>query len=146
MAIIIEFDDAEFRFLFPAFANLIEYPEVRLQSNWDIGTCYISDVNCGVLNGKCRKYALNLMTAHITAIGDIVNGGEDLTIASSASIDKVSVSVSPPNTPDGFKWWLNTTPYGAQLLALLRTKSAGGLYFGGLPESSSFRRVGGVFV
>ena len=142
----ITFDVAEFRLLFPAYADPVKYPDALLQANWDIATCYISDQNCGYLNESCRKYALNLMTAHITAIGDIIAGGGTLSVKSSSSIDKISVSVVPPSTPDGYKWWLSTTPYGLSLSALLSVKSAGGLYVSGLPETSAFRRVGGIFV
>ena len=142
----ITFDVVEFRLLFPSYASEVDYPTPLLQANWDIATCYISDqVGC-YLSEACRKYALNLMTAHITAIGDIVNGGGDLTVEDSSSIDKISVSVVPPSTPDAYKWWLASTPYGKSLSALLSVKGAGGLYVSGLPETSAFRRVGGIFV
>jgi hypothetical protein len=66
---------------------------------------------------------------------------------SGASVDKVSVTLTPPPVKSQWQWWMSLTPRGAQLLALLKSKAAGGLYVGGLPaERAAFRKAGGVFV
>lgn len=64
----------------------------------------------------------------------------------SATIDKVTIGVTPPPFPNQWQWWLSTTVYGANLLALLQANSVGGFYIGGWPQTSSFRNAGGVFV
>ena len=139
------FDVTQFRISFPEFSNPVAYPDATLQMYWDTATCYINDEDYGCLSGKCRQHAINLMTAHIAKISTTVNSGGSTGQIQSSSIDKVSVSLTPPPNKDQFSWWLNTTPYGAQLEALLAITIVGGLYIGGRPELSAFRKVGGIF-
>jgi len=139
------FDITKFRTLFPEFADTTLFPGDLLQMYYDMGTCYVSDEDYGCLSGSCRVLALNFMTAHILKIGTGVTEGDDPGIVTSATVDKVSVSIQPPPQKDQYQWWLNQTPYGQQLLALLKAKSVGGLYVGGRPERAAFRKVGGYF-
>lgn len=145
MPAIITFDVAIFREQFPAFANETTFPDAMLQMYWDMATCYISDYNCGWLYGDCRRLAIDLMTAHLTALSVLIAAGQTPGLVQSATIDKVSVSLTPPPIPNQWQWWLALTPYGQQLLALLQVKSVGGFYIGGLPEGGAFRKVGGIF-
>lgn len=139
------FDVANFRSQFPAFANAGDFPDATLQQYWDWATCYIDDNGSyGELTGTCRQLALNFMTAHLTATSVIIAGGDVPGVASSASVDKVSVSMQPPPQSNQWQWWLATTPYGQQLLSLLSARSVGGFYVGGLPERDPFRKVGGI--
>jgi len=139
------FDVSSFRTQFPAFANVTDFPDATLQQYWDWATCYIDDNGSyGWLQGACRQLALNLMTAHLTASSVIIAGGDTPGFATSATVDKVSVSVEPPPNPNQWQWWLATTPYGAQLLALLSARAVGGFYTGGLPERDPFRKVAGI--
>lgn len=142
---ILTFDVALFRQQFPAFANMTTFPDAMLQMYWDMATCYISDEDYGWLNDGCRQLAINLMTAHLTALSVLIAEGDTPGIVNSATIDKVSVSLTPPPIPNQWRWWLNNTPYGAQLLSLLAANSVGGFYIGGLPELSAIRKVGGIF-
>lgn len=139
------FDVDLFRQQFPAFANETTFPDAMLQMYWDMATCYISDMDCGWLNGRCRQLALNMMTAHLTALSVLIAAGMTPQLISSSTIDKITVTLKMPETPNEWRWWLNTTPYGMQLLSLLSANSAGGFYIGGLPELSAFRKVGGTF-
>jgi len=143
----IVFDPVLFREQFPAFSCDAHYTDAMLQMMWDMAVCYISDCNYGCLQGNCRQLAINLMTAHLQYISDKAVNGATTGFVTSATIDKVSVSTqAPPATNQTFfNWWLSQTPYGQQLLALLKAKSVGGLYIGGLPERSAFRKVGGIF-
>lgn len=141
------FDVAAFRVQFPAFANVVTFPDATLQMYWDQATSYVSDNGSyGALQGVNRQLALNLMTAHLTAISVIVAGGQTPGIVQNATIDKITVGLVPPPVPNEWRWWLNTTPYGQQLLALLEVNSVGGFYIGGLPELLSFRKFGGFFL
>lgn len=144
---VITFDVTAFRAAFPQFANLTKYPDARLQGYFDSASCIINnnDYGCGSLTGTCRVRALNLQTAHLAALADIIAGGQAPGLVNSATVDKVSVSLTPPPFKNQWQWWLSLTPYGAELLALLQAKAVGGFYVGGLPEISAFRKVGGIF-
>lgn len=141
------YNDADFRLQFPFFADMDAYPEQLLTMNFAAGTNYISDYNSGFLANGNRQFALYLMTAHLTQLGTFVtaNNGSPTTIETQARIDKISVTVAPPPSKNQWQYWLNTTPWGMQLFALLQVASAGGWFVGGLPERFAFRRVGGGF-
>ncbi len=142
----IEFDVTLFRQQFPAFSNVTQFPDATLQMYWDMATCFISaDQICGYFNNDCLILALNLMTAHLTALSVIVAGGQVPGLVQDATIDKVSVNLTPPPLKNQFNWWMSLTPYGQQLLAMLQAVSVGGMFIGGFPELSAFRRVYGVF-
>lgn len=140
------FDIPQFRVDYPAFSNTVTYPDQILQNNFNNATCYISNEDYGWLAGDCRYQALTLMTAHLTALNDLVAAGQVPGLAQTATIDKISISLTPPPLKNQWQWWLSLTPYGQNLLALLQVNSVGGLYIGGLPETSAFRRFSGLFI
>ncbi len=140
------FDVAQFRLDFPAFADSTAFPDATLQGYFNSASCYISTSDFGCLNGDCRVMALYLMTAHLCQISQLAISGKTSGLVTSSSVGSVSVGLTPP--PFGssqWSWWLNTTPYGQQLQALLSQASIGGLYICGRPERSAFRKVGGRF-
>lgn len=144
--VLLTFDVASFRLQFPAFADPVVFPDARLQMYWDMATAYVSDVgNYGWLQGTQRQLVLNMMTAHLTALSVIVAAGEVPGVVTSATIDKITVTLQAPPEPNQWQWWLNQTPYGQQMLALLKVLSAGGFYIGGSPQRAAFRNVGGFF-
>lgn len=150
---VITLDVAKFREMFPAFAANPPYTNDYIQMRWNIAVCFVSDSDYGCLNGDCRENALLYVTAHIMQLENAANGsfGQDAEASSgviqSATIDKISVAVKipPSSEKSNFAWWLSQTPYGQNALALLSVAAAGGLYIGGLPERSAFRKVGGIF-
>lgn len=142
---VIEFDVTAFRDMFPAFASASAYPTARLQINWTMATSYISDVDYGWIQGARRTLALNLMTAHLTALGAQLASGQTPGMMQSSTIDKISITMTPPPVPDQFQFWLGLTGYGQQLLALLQANSAGGIYVGGRCEIGAFRKAFGRF-
>lgn len=149
-AVILTFDYALFQQQFPAYANPIIYPESLMQSYWDISINYISDVgNFGSLQGGARQYAINCMVAHLTFLAGIIasgNGNSQVPgLMQAATIDKVSVTLTPPPVPNQFQWWLNLTPYGQMLLALLQVNSVGGFYIGGRGAIAAFGYQGGNY-
>ena len=136
-AAILTFDYAQFLVYFPEFSA---YTEPQLQLKWDTAIFYISDIgNCGAVQGEKRQYAIYLMMAHLIFINELVIAGQVPGQVDSATIDKVSVSLTPPPNPTEFQWWLNISPYGQQLAALLLANSVGGYYIGGSPVMGSFR-------
>lgn len=143
----VTFDPTTFRALFSAFANVTTYPDAVLQIRFDTATIYMSpDVwPCGMTEARL-SYCLQLLTAHLQALSDILAGGGTAGIVIQSKVGDVSVGLaSPPYGTDAWRYWLNLTPYGQQLLALLETLGAGGFYVGGLPETAAFRKFGGVF-
>lgn len=146
---VITFDVAAFRASFPAFADITAYSNQTLQGYFD-SACIFIDPNTSScwwlgLRDAAKYRALNLMTAHLAQLGTQAAAGQTTGQVQSSTIDKVSVSLTPPPNPNQWQWWLGLTAYGQQLLALLQAKAAGGFYIGGLPELAAFRRVGGIF-
>lgn len=161
--IVIDFDIAYFRKAFPAFANPAAFSDEMLQMYWDWATYYVSDVNYGWLSnlnsptnpavpgrspGYARSRAIQLMMAHLLQLQVLNAAGQQGGIVTQATVDKVSVGLEPPPIPNQWQWWLNGTPYGQQLLALLQVKSAGGFYNGGVPVLGAFTPTygGGFFI
>jgi hypothetical protein len=124
----IEFDLAAFRAAFPAFANATTYPDTTLEGYFDVAAVYLSTTDYGALTLLPRTRALNLLTAHLAALAATQAAGNTPGFVQSATIDKISVTLTPPSNQSDFTWWLNGTPYGAQLAALLSMHAVGGLY------------------
>ena len=137
----IQYNDANFRALFPAFSNTETYPLATLQMYWNVSTNYINSFTswCG-LNLSQQTLALNQMTAHVTQLNKLAADGQDPGLIQAATIDKISVTLTPPPEVTQWQWWLNQTPYGKQLLAMFDMLSAGGFFVGGYPTTFSLRR------
>lgn len=119
-----------------------------LQTYFDMATNFANpnDNWCGGFNGSALDLVLNLITAHIAKIQQYIANGQDAVIVTSSTIDKVSVSLMEPPVKDMFQYWLATTPYGKQVLALARAAFAGGFYSApGIPERRGFRKAYGTF-
>lgn len=149
------FDPAKFRAMFPAFSDDTVWTDELLTTYYEMASEFISkdECPCRILRGKSLELALYLMTAHIAMLlnpePDAAGGGGGGAtaggIVTSASIGAVSVSIAAPNSKNSWDYWLNQSPYGQQLLALLSMKGVGGIYVPGLPERLGFRKVGGTF-
>lgn len=133
------------RLMYPYFANETAYPDVVLQLQLDASQDYISPYVCDYMSLSARTRATYLMACHLQSITDKINNGESTDLITSTIIDKITVTATPPTFKNQFQHWLNTTPYGKELLALLQMKSVGGMYYGGSPERSAFRKMDGTF-
>lgn len=133
------FPISDFRAAYPQFAAV---SDATVNATATTALCFVSqDGAC-----ECDETAWQLMVAHMLHIQSVAASGGTTGAVTSATIDKVSVTVAaPPMGSSAFKFWLFGSPYGTQLAALLARCSAGGVYVGGLPERSAFRAVGGVF-
>jgi hypothetical protein len=150
----IAYDDALFRAQFPEFGDTTKYPPALLSMYWGMASNFIDAgaSPCAILSGSALPYALNCMTAQLLvlaaqqaaaiAAGQATSGGIEV----SATVDKVSVDMMAPPVADMWEYWLALTPYGQQLLALLKTLAVGGISIGGMNESGSFRRSNGMFL
>jgi hypothetical protein len=133
-------DPAQFRAMFPAFADATKFPDATLQVYWDLATEWLGGDDGPLLCGSALQTALNYMTAHLLELSTRIAAGNAVAgPVTQATIDKVSVTIAaaPPRSEWG--WWLVSTPYGAQLYAFLKLKGAGGLYIGGSPARAGFR-------
>ncbi len=122
---------AAFRALFPAFANTTTYPDSTIQNYATTATAYISTgySRCyGGMTAAQRALALNQMTAHLLYLSGLAVAGNTPGVVTGAAVNKVSVAIQPPPEPNQWQYWLNQSPYGQQLLALLQVASVGGFY------------------
>ena len=144
MAAAVTFNPAAFRVAYPAFAG--DPPSsATLQAYFDSACGYITNEypQCTGMTIAQLTLALNLMTAHLAAIAALIAAGTTPGQITQATEDKISVTITPPPNKDQWQWWLGTTPYGQQLLALLLAASVGGFYIGGRRENTALRRGGG---
>ncbi len=139
------FNEDLFRKTAPAYACCKVYPDDFLQTYWDLATNYITNNSAtacyeGMTLGQ-QVTALNLMAAHLLALTLQTTSGQGAGLVTGATIDKVSVTLTPPPEMNQWQWWLNQTPYGQQLLSLLQVAAAGGRFFtAGGPVVGAFRR------
>ncbi len=137
----LQFNYATFVQYYTQFANSVQYPEQTLQLYWDDATTYISDnTAAGGLTQKQRTRAINLMTAHLAVLNSQAAAGQQAGLVQGATIDKISVQLTPPPEVNQWQWWLNQTQYGQQLLALFQVAAAGGFFIGGYPTTYTLRR------
>ena len=138
-----DFDEAGFRLRFPAFASEVTYPAAMLLRHFAMAKLHVQG---GKTLAPVLAQVWELMTAHLAHLEQALVTGNTAGLVASASIDKVAVTLTPPPVKNQFDYWLNLTPYGQQLLFLLRQKAAGGFMVGGTPaERDAFRKAGGVF-
>lgn len=134
------YNDNQFRCLFPAFVNATTYPECNLSMYYDTAGLFVANTNFGFLSAAgATQQCLYLLTAHLAKIGSDTAEGEDTGITVAATIDKISVTMQQFQYPNQWQFWLGSTPYGRQLLALLQVKSVGGFYVPGGAGRLGFR-------
>lgn len=145
----VAFDIATFRAQFaPTFDSETTYPDTLLDATFDQAICYVSNVidSCSTITAGCLLIMLNNLVAHLLTIQKKIAAGESPGIVKSSKVGSVSVSLVPPSTEgEQFNWWLNTTPYGAQVAAQLDVSSAAGFIAGGFNPNAGFRFPDGSF-
>lgn len=143
----ITLDITIFRSQYPAFINVIKYPDATIQRAFDMSEIFIkNETNC-LLDTKALTTILYLMTAHLLQIetNTLKNGNGSNGVITSAAIDKISVTIADPQSKTAWQYFMNQSIYGQELLALFSMLSIGGFYFGGKPETVPFRKVGGFY-
>lgn len=137
----IQFNYQAFITGYTQFSNDVLFPQATLQLYWNDATTLISanTATCG-LTVQQRTRALNLMTAHLAVLNAQAAAGQNTGLMQGASIDKISVQLTPPPEINQWQWWLNQTQYGQQLLALYQMAAAGGFFVGGYPTTFTLRR------
>ncbi len=134
----IDFDQTYFEENFPAYTGR---PEA--QGKFSIGKLYISD-DPRTLPDESRKYALHAMAAHLLFISDEQLKGNMTRIVTNGSEMGVSVSLALPSSAssDNFSYWMMTTPYGSDVIAMLSAQVGSGIY---ISSGSGFPSFGGGF-
>lgn len=126
---------AEFRQRFPIFSNTTKYPDTVVQTMLDTAIIYIPNRTTCCKNEATVKEMIYLMTAHLLVTStDTATGGTG-GVVQSASVGGVSVTKMTPPAKTAFSYWLSSTPYGLQLLAMLKLQSTIGIYIGGTTEN-----------
>lgn len=121
---IIQITPTEFRQDFPEFSNTEDYPDSTIHTFIRRAYCMISPRNYGAMRGDCRKFAIELVVAHmLTMASKLASQGKVSAhgFVQSASIGEVSVNIVAPNNRNSLEYWFNQTPYGQQYLAYLRS-------------------------
>jgi hypothetical protein len=138
---VVVLDIAEFKELYPAFSDLTD---TTITNSFNMASMFIeNETNC-YLDEDQLKTVMYMMTAHLLQIQ--TNTAKNTSgVVTSASIDKVSVTIAEPKNKTEFSHFMNQTPYGTQLLALFKMLAVGGFYIGGRPEVASFRKAGGTY-
>jgi hypothetical protein len=145
----IQFNVEQFREQFPLYASEEKYPDALITGFWPEAVCLLTDNAC--CDEACLERLLYLMVAHLLWLNDAIALGEGSGSSSGgilqyASIVKISVSVAaPPFGTSSWKYWLNQTPYGQRILAMLAKLGSGGFYVSGRSESRAFRKFRGLF-
>lgn len=129
-ATIIAFDATAFRAQCPAYRDPTTYPDAVVQMWWDLGTQYVSNLNSGYLIDAGRRAALNYMTAHLIFINDLILQGTSPGNVVASTVDATNVTLEPPPVRSQWHYWLNQSPYGKALMALLRGRAVGGFQAG----------------
>jgi len=141
------YNDTNFRLQFPQFADVTMFSVQQLSSWWTMGTSYVNAQNgypwsC---NPNQLQLALDLMAAHLAQSYTLISQGVPTVLVQGTTEGSVTVSMTPPPVTSAFGHWLSTTSYGQQLRSLLKAVANVGLYVGGYPERSAFRKVYGAF-
>lgn len=129
---------SEFRTKFIIFSSSNKYPDDVIQNMLDTSKLYISPAKNCLVPEDVQKQMIYLLTAHMLEQQNQMlsgNGGVAGLQLSSASVDGVSVGIAIPQSRSELDYWLNTTMYGRQLLALLSMLSGIGVYIGGQREN-----------
>lgn len=112
---VVEFDIDEFREIYP-----IEINDAQLDMAFNKAELRVNNTkNSIVCDLKERKILLYLLTAHLAALQDRINkGNESVGRVSSASEGSVSVSLDFPVGNSALAAWFAQTPYGAEFWTL----------------------------
>lgn len=111
---VVVFEPIPFKALFPMFATV---DNAALQFNFNNATLLLNN-SCGsrVCDAQLREHLLNLLTAHITALANGVNGQPPAGIVgriNSATEGSVSVQAAWSTTVSASQAWYIQTQWGA---------------------------------
>ena len=130
---------AELKAAFPEFSDSTKYPDAYVQRFITMATMYISTVS-GVIRDDVRVLAIEYMACHLMTLsavdgaGNAQGDGNGGGILASAHIESVSVAFQGVIANNSFEQWIQSTPYGKMLWALLSANNPTGIYWVGSPR------------
>lgn len=123
------FNVEQFREMFPAFTAGACYSDSLLSLYFDTAGLYVQNQKYTPLSqAGATLQCLYLLTAHLAYIGQQAINGQAPGVTITATIDKISVGLQEAVLKNQWQYWLQSSPYGQQLLALLQVQSVGGFY------------------
>lgn len=138
-----------FRGAYPAFSNVMTFPDLMVEAYYQNAGFYINqnDSLCGGLSGPIVDFALQLLTCHLLQSSVMIAAGQTNVVVTASSVADVSVSLMPPPAKTGWEFWLASTPYGLQLWSMLTVQAAGGwsVSVAAYPETMALRKAGGSY-
>ena len=137
----IEFNLQAFYAAFPAFQ---QKPVDSLQQYWNVALSYVDNQIYGCTNVANQTQYLNLMTAHLVALSDLIIAGETPGMVTGAGIDKVNVTLQPPPEKNQFQWWLNLTSTACSFWRFCRSIPSAGSMSAAAPNSARSERSAGA--
>lgn len=143
---VITFDSAAFRIQCPVYSDPTNYPDATLQDYWDMAINFVSDEDYGYLTGGARRMAINYMLAHLLYITALILDGTTPGTVINSTVDRTSVALQAPKERSSFMFWMNQSPYGVALLALLRVNAVGGYLVGSSNPRANIRQPDGGFL
>ena len=137
----VDINITEFRQAFPEFSNTTKYPDTYVNRHLSVAQLYISNQNF-FLRPNVRKLAIQYMAAHLIFLETTDNNGNFIGWSDAATggaitsshIGDVSVTLHPPVATEEWELWLESTPYGKMLLALLQLQRPAFIYKTGRPN------------
>lgn len=138
----VELNVKDLRDAFPEFSDEAKYPEKYLERFLTQASMYISR-HSGVIRDDVRLLAIQYMACHLMSLsamaGDGTLTGNDGNIVTSSHIGSVSVSIQPPVARNAYEQWIQSTPYGKALWALLQANHPTGFFWVGTPRAFGIR-------
>lgn len=131
---------------FPLESFRVLYPQFASVTNDDIYVIALSALNYfSPCSGVCTNEQWMLVVAHMLYLRQqIADGQASSGAVASATIGSVSVSFSAPPAGSDWSHWFKMSPFGIQLLALIKRCSVA-RYYGGSGERAAFRGAFGRF-
>ena len=119
-----------FRSTFPAYSDETIYTDQMLDARYSIAKFYLEDSDDCIPESDGREFALQSMLAHLLYIADQQKLGNMSRVITSAGEKSVTVSLQAPSSTTGsdYSYWLQVSPYGSDVAAMLSMQSAGGIY------------------
>lgn len=135
----VEVTISQFREDFTEFASTQTYTDAFLNRMLRTAKAFISTENFRI-EPDVRVLLIELMMGHLITLATTNPDGIGASMAEeaseelSASVGSVSVTKAHPVVNDSFEFWIQTTGYGQQFLAILTAQNPTGVFYYGIPN------------
>jgi len=135
----VEITIQQFRTDFDEFSDTQKYSDALLTRMLRTAKGFISTENFRI-EPDIRVLLIELMMGHLITLATTNPEGVGASMAEeaseelSASVGSVSVTKAHPVVNDSFEFWIQTTGYGQQFLAILTAQNPTGVFYYGIPN------------